>query len=248
MLHTALAYDDGPVAMRYPRGAGVGVELPGEPAAIGIGTGETLVQGERVALVGYGAGVQVALEAAELLRRSGFEPTVCDARFAKPLDGELLMSLAAGHELLVTVEENVLAGGFGSAVRRAPLRRRRARAALRCCASASPTATSRTASRSCSTRRSGSPPSGSPSASRGDAGARERCAPEDAPRRRDQPTRASRGARRTADTLTWSRSSRPARARRSGAASRSRLPARAARRPSYSQNSATSANGANQTM
>jgi 1-deoxy-D-xylulose-5-phosphate synthase len=116
MLRTALAYDAGPVAIRYPRGAGVGVALPREPAAIGIGTGETLVQGERVALVGYGTGVQVALETAELLRHAGIEPTVCDARFAKPLDGELLLSLAAGHELLVTVEENVLAGGFGAAV------------------------------------------------------------------------------------------------------------------------------------
>jgi 1-deoxy-D-xylulose-5-phosphate synthase len=116
MLRTALAHDDGPVAIRYPRGAALGVELPAEPAAIGIGTGETLVQGERVALIGYGTGVQLALETAELLRATGIEPTVCDARFAKPLDGELLMSLAAAHELLVTVEENVLAGGFGAAV------------------------------------------------------------------------------------------------------------------------------------
>jgi 1-deoxy-D-xylulose-5-phosphate synthase len=116
MLHTALAYDAGPVAIRYPRGAGVGAALPSGPAAIGIGTGETLAQGERVALVGYGTGVQVALGTAELLRHAGIEPTVCDARFAKPLDGELLLSLAAGHELLVTVEENVLAGGFGAAV------------------------------------------------------------------------------------------------------------------------------------
>jgi len=116
MLHTALAYDDGPVALRYPRGAGVGVELPAEPAAIEIGTGETLVGGERVALIGYGTGVQIALGGAVLLRDAGFEPTVCDARFAKPIDGELLHSLAAGHELIVVVEENVLAGGFGSAV------------------------------------------------------------------------------------------------------------------------------------
>ena len=116
MLHTALAYDVGPVALRYPRGAGLGVELPAEPATIGIGTGETLVQGERVALVGYGTGVQIALEAAAVLRESGLEPTVCDARFAKPLDGELLNSLAATHDLIGVVEENVLAGGFGSAV------------------------------------------------------------------------------------------------------------------------------------
>jgi 1-deoxy-D-xylulose-5-phosphate synthase len=116
MLRTALEYDDGPIALRYPRGAGVGVELPGEPVPIEIGTGETLLQGERVALLGYGSGVQIALDAAGLLRESGLEPTVCDARFAKPLDGELLHSLAAGHELIAVVEENVLAGGFGSAV------------------------------------------------------------------------------------------------------------------------------------
>jgi 1-deoxy-D-xylulose-5-phosphate synthase len=116
MLRTALAYDAGPIALRYPRGAALGVELPREPVPIEIGTGETLLQGERVALLGYGGGVQIALDAAELLRESGLEPTVCDARFAKPLDGELLRSLAAGHELIAVVEENVLAGGFGSAV------------------------------------------------------------------------------------------------------------------------------------
>jgi 1-deoxy-D-xylulose-5-phosphate synthase len=115
MLRSALAYE-GPAALRYPRGAGIGVELPGTLQEIEIGTGETLVQGERVALVGYGTGVQVALDAAVLLRKRGIEPTVCDARFAKPLDRELMLSLAAGHELVAVVEENVLAGGFGSAV------------------------------------------------------------------------------------------------------------------------------------
>jgi 1-deoxy-D-xylulose-5-phosphate synthase len=115
MLHSALAHE-GPAAVRYPRGAAVGVELPVEPEAIEVGIGETLVQGDRVALVGYGTGVQVALDAAALLRQRGVDPTVCDARFAKPLDQELMLSLAAGHELLVLVEENVLAGGFGSAV------------------------------------------------------------------------------------------------------------------------------------
>jgi 1-deoxy-D-xylulose-5-phosphate synthase len=115
MLHTALA-QDGPVALRYPRGAGVGAPLPERAAEIRVGTGETLAQGERVALVGYGTGVQMALGAAAVLRGRGVEATVCDARFAKPLDRELLHSLAASHDLLVTVEENVLAGGFGSAV------------------------------------------------------------------------------------------------------------------------------------
>jgi 1-deoxy-D-xylulose-5-phosphate synthase len=116
MLHTALVYDGGPIALRYPRGAAVGVPLPPEPSAIEIGTGEILREGERVALLGYGTGVAKALEAAELLADSGISATVADARFAKPIDAGLVAQLAAEHELLVTVEEGVLAGGFGSAV------------------------------------------------------------------------------------------------------------------------------------
>ena len=116
MLHTALAYDDGPIAFRYPRGAAEGAPMPDAPKEIEIGKGEYLLPGERIALLGYGYGVQVALGAAELLRNKGLEPTVADARFAKPLDGDLVERLAASHDLLVTVEENVLPGGFGSAV------------------------------------------------------------------------------------------------------------------------------------
>jgi 1-deoxy-D-xylulose-5-phosphate synthase len=115
MLHTAL-HVDGPAAVRYPRGAGVGVELPSAPGLLRVGTGEVLREGERVALVGYGTGVGKALGAADLLAERGMVVTVADARFAKPLDAPLLASLAADHELLVTVEEGVLAGGFGSAV------------------------------------------------------------------------------------------------------------------------------------
>src|ERR687888_537618 len=116
MLHTALRYDDGPIALRYPRGEAVGVELPRRPQRIEIGTGEVLREGERVAFVGYGTGVGKALEAADILAEGGLTPTVADARFAKPLDAGLLAQLAAEHELLVTVEEGVLAGGFGTAV------------------------------------------------------------------------------------------------------------------------------------
>jgi 1-deoxy-D-xylulose-5-phosphate synthase len=116
MLHTAVCYDDGPIALRYPRGAGAGVELPKAPAAIEIGTGEILREGRRVALLGYGSGVAKALEAADILATSGLEVTVADGRFAKPIDAGLAAQLAAEHELLVTVEEGVLAGGFGSAV------------------------------------------------------------------------------------------------------------------------------------
>ena len=117
MVHTALVHDDGPVALRYPRGEAEGVPLPGEPIELEIGRGEIMREGERVAFLGYGYGVPVALGAAELLSSEhDVDATVADARFAKPLDSELIASLAAGHDVLVTVEENVLAGGFGSAV------------------------------------------------------------------------------------------------------------------------------------
>jgi 1-deoxy-D-xylulose-5-phosphate synthase len=115
MLRTAIAHD-GPAALRYPRGAGEGVELPAVAQPIPIGSGEVLAEGERVALLGYGYGVVVALEAAEILAGHGLNVTVADARFVKPLDGELADRLAREHELLVTIEENVLSGGFGSAV------------------------------------------------------------------------------------------------------------------------------------
>jgi 1-deoxy-D-xylulose-5-phosphate synthase len=117
MLHTAVAHDEGPIALRYPRGEGEGVALPRRPEVIEIGRGEVLREGERVALLGYGYGVPVALGASALLADvHGVEATVADARFAKPLDAELVEALAADHDLIVTVEENVLAGGFGSAV------------------------------------------------------------------------------------------------------------------------------------
>ncbi len=116
MLHTALAHDAGPVALRYPRGEAAGVPLPEQPLTIPIGIGEILREGDRVALLGYGTGVGKALEAASILDERGISATVADARFAKPLDAGLAAQLAAEHELLVTVEEGVLAGGFGSAV------------------------------------------------------------------------------------------------------------------------------------
>jgi 1-deoxy-D-xylulose-5-phosphate synthase len=132
MLRTALEYDDGPIALRYPRGEGTGVKLPSPAKAIPIGTGEILREAElrptsagegarddggaRVALIGYGSGVGKALEAAQELARREIAVTVADARFAKPIDAGLMAQLAAEHDLLVTVEEGVLAGGFGSAV------------------------------------------------------------------------------------------------------------------------------------
>jgi 1-deoxy-D-xylulose-5-phosphate synthase len=116
MLRTAVELGTGPAAIRYPRGSAVGVELPSTPVAIPVGTGEILREGSRVALIGYGTGVQKSLEAADLLAERGLDVTVADARFAKPLDAGLLAQLAGEHDLLVTVEEGVLAGGFGSAV------------------------------------------------------------------------------------------------------------------------------------
>jgi 1-deoxy-D-xylulose-5-phosphate synthase len=115
MLHTAIAHD-GPAALRYPRGAAEGAELPGTPELLPIGTGEVLAEGAGVALLGYGYGVTVAREAAEILAKHGVGATVADGRFAKPIDGDLVERLAREHELLVTIEENVLPGGFGSAV------------------------------------------------------------------------------------------------------------------------------------
>lgn len=115
MLHTAIAHD-GPAALRYPRGAAEGTELPTAPELIPIGKGEVLAEGERVALLGYGYGVTVAREAAAILGRHGLDVTVADGRFAKPIDTDLTERLAREYELLVTIEENVLPGGFGSAV------------------------------------------------------------------------------------------------------------------------------------
>ncbi|WP_205698036.1 1-deoxy-D-xylulose-5-phosphate synthase [Conexibacter sp. SYSU D00693] len=119
LLRTGLEHA-GPFALRYPRGEALGTPLPSADGSgvrtIEVGTGEVLRTGSRVALVGYGSGVAKALEAADLLAEHGIEATVADARFAKPLDLPLLQMLAADHELLVTVEEGVLPGGFGSGV------------------------------------------------------------------------------------------------------------------------------------
>jgi 1-deoxy-D-xylulose-5-phosphate synthase len=115
MLHTAIEHP-GPAALRYPRGAAEGTPLPAAPERLPIGKGEVLAEGRGVALLGYGYGVTVALEAAAILADHGLQVTVADARFAKPLDGELAERLARDHDLLVTIEENVLPGGFGAAV------------------------------------------------------------------------------------------------------------------------------------
>jgi len=115
MLCTALTID-GPVALRYPRGLAAPFVPPAELVPLEVGRGVVLQQGRDVALIGIGTGVGIAREAAVLMAAQGETPTVVDARFAKPLDRELLSQLAATHRRLVTIEENALAGGFGSAV------------------------------------------------------------------------------------------------------------------------------------
>ncbi len=115
MIATAAAIDDRPSAVRYPRGDGVGVELPAEGKVLPIGKGRILRQGSTVAILSLGTRLAEALKAAEQLAAFGLSTTVADARFAKPLDTALIETLARGHEVLVTVEEGAI-GGFGSFV------------------------------------------------------------------------------------------------------------------------------------
>jgi len=114
-LVTALAHD-GAFALRYPRGGGEGVDLAQPIEPFGIGCGEKLRDGRHGALCAVGAGVPVALAAAELLAGEGIELSVVDARFIKPLDGDLLCDEAVRTTRVITLEENALMGGFGSAV------------------------------------------------------------------------------------------------------------------------------------
>ncbi|KAK6130486.1 hypothetical protein DH2020_035779 [Rehmannia glutinosa] len=117
MVATAAAIDDRPSCFRYPRGNGIGVELPNGNKGIPleIGKGRILIEGERVALLGYGSAVQSCLAAAALVESHGLRLTVADARFCKPLDHALIRALAKSHEVLITVEEGSI-GGFGSHV------------------------------------------------------------------------------------------------------------------------------------
>ena len=115
MVATAAAYDDGPIAFRYPRGEGVGVEMPQHGIPLEIGKGRIVKLGTQVALLSLGTRLAECLAAAEQLGQRGLSTTVADARFAKPLDEELILRLAREHEVLVTVEEGSV-GGFGSHV------------------------------------------------------------------------------------------------------------------------------------
>lgn len=115
MVATAAAYDEGPLAFRYPRGEGVGVEIPERGSILEIGKGRVIREGTAVALLSFGTRLGVALEAADELAARGLSTTVADARFAKPLDTDLVKRLAAEHEVLITLEENA-SGGFATQV------------------------------------------------------------------------------------------------------------------------------------
>jgi 1-deoxy-D-xylulose-5-phosphate synthase len=115
MVRTAAAFDEGPISFRYPRGDGVGTEMPERGQLLDIGKGRIVKEGTRVAILSFGTRLASALEAARELDELGFSTTVADARFAKPLDHDLLKRLATQHELLITVEEGAV-GGFASHV------------------------------------------------------------------------------------------------------------------------------------
>jgi 1-deoxy-D-xylulose-5-phosphate synthase len=115
MVATAAAYDEGPIAFRYPRGEGVGVDMPSQGVPLEIGKGRIVKEGTRVALLSLGTRLGECLKAAEELGALGLSTTVADARFAKPLDIDMVTRLARNHEVLITVEEGSV-GGFGSYV------------------------------------------------------------------------------------------------------------------------------------
>ncbi len=115
MVATARAYDDGPIAFRYPRGEGVGVEIPEEGVPLEIGKGRIVKEGSKVAILSLGTRLAESLNAAERLEGYGLSTTVADARFAKPLDREMILKLAGTHDMLITIEEGAV-GGFGSQV------------------------------------------------------------------------------------------------------------------------------------
>jgi 1-deoxy-D-xylulose-5-phosphate synthase len=115
MVATAVAHDEGPIAFRFPRGEGCGVEMPPRGVPLEIGRGRVIREGARVAVLSFGTRLAEVLKAAESLAVRGLAPTVADARFAKPLDRELILRLVAEHEALICIEEGAV-GGFGSQV------------------------------------------------------------------------------------------------------------------------------------
>ncbi len=115
MVATAAAYDEGPISFRYPRGEGVGIELPARGEILEIGRGRIIREGTKIALLSFGTRLQECISAAEELDACGLSTTVADGRFAKPLDAKLISDLAKNHEVLISVEDGSI-GGFGSHV------------------------------------------------------------------------------------------------------------------------------------
>ena len=115
MVHTAALYDDGPIALRYPRGNGIGIALPYVPQKLEIGKGRIVREGKKVAILSLGTRLEEALKAADKLEAQGLSTTVADLRFAKPLDQALIRKLCASHDVVVTVEEGAV-GGLGAHV------------------------------------------------------------------------------------------------------------------------------------
>jgi 1-deoxy-D-xylulose-5-phosphate synthase len=115
MVATSAAFDEGPIALRYPRGEGAGVKMPEQGRILEIGKGVVLREGSKIAILSYGARRQDALAAADKLAAMGLSATVADARFAKPIDDDLVKQLATNHELLISVEEGSI-GGFSTLV------------------------------------------------------------------------------------------------------------------------------------
>jgi len=115
MVATAAAHDEGPIAFRYPRGEGRGVEMPERGTPLEIGKGRIISEGSKVALLSFGTRLEEVEKAAEALSAKGITPTIADARFAKPLDRDMILKLAEEHEALITIEEGAV-GGFGSHV------------------------------------------------------------------------------------------------------------------------------------
>ena len=115
MVATAVAFDDGPIAFRYPRGSAYGVEMPERGSVLEIGKGRIVREGSTIALLSLGSRLQDCLAAADELESRGLSTTVADARFAKPIDVDLIERLAREHEVLLVVEEGST-GGFGATV------------------------------------------------------------------------------------------------------------------------------------
>jgi len=115
MVNTAVKINDKPCAFRYPRGNGIGIELPNISETLEIGKGRVVRQGKQAAILCLGARLEECKKAAEILSLKGIELTIVDARFAKPLDEKLIMEVATSHEAVITIEEGSI-GGFGSHV------------------------------------------------------------------------------------------------------------------------------------